>query len=111
MSNAAAAWATVRAGAARGLDIDWSGGWATDRVAARTDRDRQREREGAAVAERGVDPDSTAVVLHDLSADGQAESGALGLVRECVTDLLELFEDLGLIDQRDADARILHAHQ
>ena len=45
-------------------------------------------------------------MLDDFPADGQAESGALGLVGQGVADLLEALENLRLIAGGNADARV-----
>ena len=45
-------------------------------------------------------------MLDDLPADRQAEAGALRLVGQRIADLLEAFEDLGLIGRRNAETGI-----
>ena len=75
-------------------------------------RDGNGEGECTAVTEFAFHPDPSAVVLDDFLADGQAKAGAFWLVGEGIADLLELFEDFGLIGRRDANAGVLHAdHQ
>ena len=42
-----------------------------------------------------------AVIFDDLLANGEAKSGALRFVRKGIANLLEFFEDFGLVDGRD----------
>jgi hypothetical protein len=68
--------------------------------------DGQGEREGRALAGRGLDPDATAVHLDDAPGDGQAETGAPLRARRRAVDLLELLEDPLLVGLGDARARV-----
>ena len=51
--------------------------------------------EGAALAERAVDPDATAVAPDDGFGDGEAKAGALLLVVGGAVDALEFLEERG----------------
>ena len=60
---------------------------------------------------RALDPDSTAVHLHQLLRDGQPEPGSLVLAADAAVALLKAFEDPLHVVRRDADAGIAHADQ
>src|SRR5207247_325677 len=63
--------------------------------------DRQREPEGAATAQRALDPQPSAVQLDEAPRQGQPEAGALGAGAR-----IELVEDQLLVVRRDAGARV-----
>ena len=67
-----------------------------------------REVEGAALADRALDPDPAAHHLHQLRGDGQAQAGAAVLARGGGVGLGEGLEDQPLLFGRDADAGVAH---
>ena len=66
--------------------------------------DREGERERAADAFVGFDPDPAAVLLDDVPGDRQAETRPAGLAADAGSvDLVEALEDPRLGGPRDAD--------
>src|SRR5207248_938968 len=70
---------------------------------------RDGEGEGAPLARRALDPDATAVHLHQLPTDCQAKPGALVLPSHAALPLLEALEDAFDVLGVHADSGIAHA--
>src|SRR5436309_7666983 len=69
-------------------------------------RDRQRERERAALAGKALHRKSATVQLDEPLGEREAEPGPFA--RTLAPDLTELLEDSRLILRRDADARVAY---
>src|SRR5215813_3859911 len=78
----------------------------TIRIVAIRSPTRQLEREAAAMADLAVEPDPTAVGLHDVANDGETEAGRPGV--PTVRELREALEDALALRGRDAGAVVGH---
>ena len=74
-------------------------------------RQRQHQRERAALARLARHLDAPAVRLHDVPHEGEAEAAALRGVHQAALGAVELLEDLLLLRARDADAVVGHRDQ
>ena len=70
----------------------------------------QRKRKAGAFSGLAIDDDLTAVSLHHLLHDSQAQSGAAGGASAGGVDAIEAFEEVRQMFGRDANSGILHAY-
>ena len=76
--------------------------------ALRCGGERQREVEAGAVAKLAFSPDASAVSLHNVLDDGEAEAGAAGLARARLVDAIKALEDALEMLGGDAGAEVLN---